>query len=67
MIDLLQITFAEHRDFITEVCGKLENVGGKNDYMILLQFTQKLLDFQGHHHIEGGQRFIQQDNRGDGL
>lgn len=34
--------------------------------MILLQFTQKLLDFQGHYHIEGGQRFIQQDNRGTG-
>jgi hypothetical protein len=59
MVEPAEPPVTEHYDFVTQICGKLQDMGGKNKNMIRPDFTEKLFDFQGHHHVEGGKRLVQ--------
>lgn len=64
VVQLAQHALMQHGDLIAKVCGKLQNMCGKYDNMLVLDLAQKLFYFQRDHYVKGGERFVQQNNGG---
>ena len=62
VVQLAQHALMQHGDLIAKVCGKLQNMCGKYDDMLVLDLAQKLFYFQRDHYVKGGERFVQQNN-----